>query len=71
MATKKSPARQAAAAAANRPLPSVGPCRPVFATEQEVRSFFDDFRDSVSEDLRELAAARRRGEESLMRGFAP
>lgn len=51
-------------------VPRVGSCRPVFDSEQEVRAFFETFRESVADDLKELATARRRGEELVMRGFA-
>jgi hypothetical protein len=68
MAAKKRKNHQTASAPA--PAPQVGYCRPVFSDEREVRSFFESFRESVAEDLQDLAAARRRSEEVVMRGFA-
>lgn len=68
MAPKKK--QSAKAAKADTYTPRVGPCRPVFDDEKEMRSFFTTFRESVTDDLKELAEARRRSEELVMRGFA-
>jgi hypothetical protein len=68
MAAKKNKTEKTATAPV--PAPQVGYCRPVFKDEREVRTFFESFRESVAEDLHDLAAARRRSEEVVMRGFA-
>lgn len=44
--------------------------QPVFSDESQMWAFFDSFSESVSGDIRELAAARRQGEETVMRGFS-
>ena len=41
--------------------PIVGSCRPVFETDEECRKFFDDFRESVREDIKMFENARRSG----------
>lgn len=68
MASKKK--QSAKAVKAVKDVPRVGACRPVFDDEREMRAFFATFRESVAEDLKEFAEARRRGEELVMRGFA-
>ena len=68
MAAKKRQNNKTASAPA--PAPQVGYCRPVFKDEKEVRTFFETFRESIAGDLQDLAAARRRSEEVVMRGFA-
>lgn len=41
--------------------PRVGPIRPVFSSNEEMRKFFDDFREQVAPDLKILADARADG----------
>lgn len=48
--------------------PSVGACKQVFETQQEMDKFFCDFRESVAPDLRLLAVARRKWELMVRRG---
>ena len=47
----------------NPQKPKVGNIRPMFETDQEVRKFFDDFRESVKDDLREFAKAQKESEQ--------
>jgi len=47
----------------NQLKPKVGTTCPVFGTDQEAKKFFDDFRKSVKEDLKEFAKARRESEQ--------
>ena len=40
-------------------VPIVGSCRPVFETDDEGRKFFDDFRESIREDIKIFEDSRR------------
>jgi len=51
--------------------PATGGWEPVFNDDAEMWGFLKDFRKAVAEDIRDLAAARRRAEEALMRNFRP
>lgn len=67
MAAKKKNAPKKTTAPSPAPPPKGW--QPAFRDDEEMRLFFDEFTEAVAGDIRELAAARRRGEELVMRGL--